>query len=80
MMFEITTGEQPFRKYKKLEFEKDKENNTPLSQTLESYRRKYSNDEFVMWTLDWMTKDMKRFARSLPSELLKKKKGICNIL
>ena len=54
-MFEIFTGEQPFKGYVRKEgtYPSD-EDKVPLTVTLNSYIAKYSGNQFVTWLLKWV--------------------------
>jgi hypothetical protein len=57
ILFEVFTKEQPFKGYKRLEFAgggPTEEDQRPLTNTLDSYMKKYADNEFAMWLLEWV--------------------------
>jgi len=56
VIFEIYTGDQPFKGYKRLEWDGQEDKKHPLIMTLESYFLKYYDDEFANWLLGWILK------------------------
>ena len=52
-MFEVYTGEQPFKAYERASDDSD-EWRRPLTDTLGKYMKQYKSNKFLTWLLEWV--------------------------